>query len=223
MKIKKFLKNLKESLVVFIWNIFLTIRFWLILKFNSNKIYYFYRKDASIPGMKLTFSEEFSYKLSDKWRTDSYYGMRYHPGMIDDYDEAPKEYYSSECVKFTDSSLKLTAIKEPIEVKRNGKTYTIDYQVGQIDSSLSFSQKYGYFEIMSKIPDSRGMWPAFWLTSTESWPPEIDVFEIYTSKKKGFNRFETNVHHIKNGKHKMKPVIHTAFDLSKRPYIIGRS
>jgi len=43
-----------------------------------------------------------------------------------------------------------------------------------------FSQLYGYFEISAKMPTGAGMWPAFWLMpSNKTWPPEIDVMEMF--------------------------------------------
>lgn len=38
---------------------------------------------------------------------------------------------------------------------------------------------YGYFETREKLPPG-GLryWPAFWLSGTNYWPPEIDVFEL---------------------------------------------
>ena len=51
-----------------------------------------------------------------------------------------------------------------------------------------FALQYGYFEISAKLPDSKGVWPAFWLsTSSDRTDPhsaddgliEIDVFEFY--------------------------------------------
>ncbi|HEY0029375.1 MAG TPA: family 16 glycosylhydrolase [Bacteroidia bacterium] len=42
----------------------------------------------------------------------------------------------------------------------------------------TFSQAYGYYEIRCKTPRSQKNWNAFWLLSTITNPPEIDILEI---------------------------------------------
>ena len=76
----------------------------------------------------------------------------------------------------------------------------------------TFQQKYGYFEIRSKSPYSDGTWPAFWLASTESWPPEIDIFEIYTSD--GQTRSTSTIHWGKDPKHPMTGFGHATLPLN---------
>lgn len=34
-----------------------------------------------------------------------------------------------------------------------------------------------------RMPYGANIWPAFWLTACDNWPPEIDVFEGYTNSK----------------------------------------
>jgi beta-glucanase (GH16 family) len=97
--------------------------------------------------------------------------------------------------------------------------YTIPYRIGQLDSSNSFEQKYGYFEIRSKITDQPGHWPAFWLASVYNWPPEIDVYEIYTGRKGGKKSFSSNFHwrdvpKDMEGPKSMSPHRHKVLDVS---------
>jgi len=53
-----------------------------------------------------------------------------------------------------------------------------EYVSGILTTQSKFTQKYGYFEMRSKIPAGVGVWPAFWMLADDGgWPPEIDVME----------------------------------------------
>lgn len=52
------------------------------------------------------------------------------------------------------------------------------YRSGAVTTKGLFSQTYGRFEMMARMPQQNGMWPAFWLMPANgTWPPEIDVIE----------------------------------------------
>ena len=54
-----------------------------------------------------------------------------------------------------------------------------DYRSGLMTTERKFSQQYGRFEIRCRVPEGKGLWPAFWLLpEPKAWPPEIDVLEI---------------------------------------------
>lgn len=42
--------------------------------------------------------------------------------------------------------------------------------------------RHGIYEIEAVLPAGKRLWPAFWLTAWDQWPPEIDVFEAYTNR-----------------------------------------
>ncbi|RIB09543.1 Glycoside Hydrolase Family 16 protein [Gigaspora rosea] len=41
-----------------------------------------------------------------------------------------------------------------------------------------------------KVPTIKGTWPAFWITCTTSWPPEVDILEFKGSTFNNFNIFQ---------------------------------
>src|ERR1700736_1814761 len=78
--------------------------------------------------------------------------------------------------KIRDGILSIVASRTPPELKP--VLFNNEYTSGILTTQSSFSQKYGYFEIRSKIPIGTGVWPAFWMLANDGgWPPEIDVLE----------------------------------------------
>lgn len=207
----------------FVINFFLKVRLWCYLAFDSNR-FKSVKNDSNKKGWKLTFQDEFNNKKLDKkkWRTDHYFGLRYHPGSIIEENKAPLQYCGDNMFEFTDSTIKQKAEKNPIKINHvtwKGEdygSYTIPYRVGHLDSSKSFEQKYGFFEIRSKMPSEPGHWPAFWMASTHAWPPEIDIYEAYTGKPvKGLVNFESNFHWGTSENKNMKVMGHNVSNISK--------
>ncbi|MEK6828594.1 MAG: glycoside hydrolase family 16 protein [Nanoarchaeota archaeon] len=212
----------------FIINTFLRVRLWTLIKLSPKRFKGVLNQKIK-KDWELTFGDEFDGKElnREKWRTDSYYGLRFHPGNIVDHNIAPVTYYSDDCFEFENSIMRQIVKNEFIEIdytdwddNHYGK-FKIPYQIGQIDSSNFFEQKYGYFEIRSKTTAEPGSWPAFWLASTKLWPPEIDVYEIYTGKRGGLTKFSSNFHWKKGGwdrsekNHKSKVKSHKVMNTSE--------
>lgn len=51
-----------------------------------------------------------------------------------------------------------------------------------LDTEGRFAQRYGYFEIEAKLPKGQGVWPSFWLHTTDGGVyREIDIMEAFPS------------------------------------------
>ncbi len=85
--------------------------------------------------------------------------------------------YSPGGVSIADGNLVLTATQSTI----NYAGQDLDYTTGAINTYNLFEQAYGYFEIRAKVPEGRGLWPAFWLF-TKNGPPEIDVLDVLSGE-----------------------------------------
>jgi beta-glucanase (GH16 family) len=78
--------------------------------------------------------------------------------------------------RIRDGVLSIVASRTPPALK--SVLFNNEYVSGILTTQSRFSQKYGYFEMRSKIPVGTGVWPAFWLLADDGgWPPELDVME----------------------------------------------
>jgi hypothetical protein len=121
-------------------NLFLDIRLWYFINFKNEK-FINVNNDIEKEGWELTFNDEFDKEDLDreKWRTNAYYGLRFHPGNITEKNTAPDMYYADDEFEFENSIMKQKV--EKIETKIHyidwdgndwGK-YTIPYRIGQIE------------------------------------------------------------------------------------------
>ena len=86
-----------------------------------------------------------------------------------------KQYYKAENAKLLDGNLVITALKEETEGQ--------PYSSARLNTMGKVSVKYGRVEARIKMPQGKGLWPAFWLlganVETVGWPKcgEIDIME----------------------------------------------
>ncbi|MCC7022511.1 MAG: glycoside hydrolase family 16 protein [Thermomicrobiales bacterium] len=116
-------------------------------------------------GWQLVFKDDFDERALDarKWATAFPWGRdRSSVGEL--------QYYAPDAFRLKNGHLSIVA--------RPSQGGSHAYDSGLISSHDSFAPEYGRFEIRCKIPQGKGLWPAFWLLPLDtSWPPEIDVFE----------------------------------------------
>lgn len=158
----------------------------------------------------LVFEDDFSGKSlnTEKWQTLPYWGGRHNPGYH-------YNWFSEEAIRMTDSTVVLYCIRDTTVFD----TATVPYGCGYISNFKSFTTVHGYFEARCKIPPGNAVWPAFWLVSHESWPPEIDIFEFYGSK--GIKHLESNLHWMGEDVKESKVKGHRLPDPSEKFHVYG--
>lgn len=112
-----------------------------------------------------------------EWLTQERWGQ-FHP-------DKPIVWYDPSAVTFPYEgildTLSLKCRPNPKSFKTDDGDFYVPVGTGLISCTTEFG--YGKFEIKAKLPSGPFVWPAFWMWSFDSWPPEIDVFEGYTNKK----------------------------------------
>ncbi len=110
----------------------------------------------------------------------------------------------------------LTISARPTPPDILAKVNNMPYISGVLTTEEGFSQKYGRFEALAKVPKGKGLWAAFWLLpSFDQWPdgvavlPEIDVMESLGNE---FRTYHTTLHTNQSGKLTSHPYDHT-FDV----------
>ena len=134
---------------------------------------------------KKVFYDGFNTQLDlDKWRLGQPWG-NFHPSDLKQhYDIDGKETYISK-----ENHLVLELRNRPLHVVKSElpewrqneemeDEFTIPYAVGLVTTKESW--QYGWFEAEIKLPKGTPLWPAFWLSGENGWPPEIDIFEAYS-------------------------------------------
>lgn len=130
----------------------------------------------------MVFEDDFNGTFQDDlWQIRPYWGGIHNPGF-------QYNWWSEETVRMSDSTLVMGIKLDTLRYD----TFVVPYAGSYVSNFKSFTQVYGYFEARCKIPKTKGIWPAFWLVSHESWPPEIDIFEFYGSKD--ITKLESNLH-----------------------------
>ncbi len=148
-----------------------------------------------LSGYKMTFDETFStlsisaHGPDTRWTT--------HTPWNGDFGDATFVNPGSGNVFTTNKNgLAITASKGPDGHWRSGLICSVSHDG---DPNAGFTQKYGYFEMMAKLPSGMGTWPAFWLVGINKShaAAEIDVIEYYG----GFpSYFHTTEHVWVNGR-----------------------
>jgi beta-glucanase (GH16 family) len=134
---------------------------------------------------KLTFSTDFPGTSLDTstWAECYPYTMA-APGCTNFGNADEAEWYLPAQVHVENGKLALVAQRTPTEgadANGNPKTYTC--RSGMVTTYPSVHFKYGFVQVVARLPFGKGLWPAIWLIPENgSWPPEIDIAEHWDTE-----------------------------------------
>jgi beta-glucanase (GH16 family) len=162
-------------------------------------------------GYKKVFYDDFSNRLDEKkWKLGQPWGNFHPKHLYQHYDTEGKETYVSKennlILEMRHRDLDIVKAELPDWRKDDEMPdqFTIPYAVGLVTTKESW--QYGWFEAEIMLPKAVSLWPAFWLSGKNSWPPEIDIFEGYSKngsdykdrflfKKRPFVKIQPNLHY----------------------------
>lgn len=98
----------------------------------------------------------------------------------------PFMYTDPDCVIVDNDDLLLKTKIKPREFSSG----TANFATGKVMSVDTFH--FGYYRITATLPKGNYLWPAIWLYGFDSWPPEIDIMEGYTSGRGSYFNISTS-------------------------------
>lgn len=128
----------------------------------------------SYEGYRLVFEDDFDGPKLDRtcWNVE-----HHEPGWVNEELQAYVD--DGETVRVEGGKLLLRAIKRP------GGDSGVSYVSGRVSTQWKRDFTYGIFEARMKVPQGKGLLPAFWLMTTDEerygqWPVcgEIDIMEV---------------------------------------------
>ncbi len=141
------------------------------------------RSEQADASRTLVFDDEFSSDSVDptRWTRDEL-PFRGQNGSRHKHNTQYGSYILPENTVVENGVLNLIANDEPVTNPDVPELGTIPYSEGMIHSKGKFSRVGGYFEMCAKMPQGKGLWPAFWLAAEDGqWPPEMDIVEWFGS------------------------------------------
>ena len=157
-------------------------------------------------GLHLTFDDEFD-KLSLNTGTAATAGNTWHTTLSGDTRTlkgnkelelyVDKDYKGTSHTSlglnpFSDSNGVAKISARPASPSVQSSLGGYKYTSGVLTTQSSFAQTYGYFEARMKVPEGKGLWPAFWLLPQNppaigTRPNELDVMEQIGSNTKNIS------------------------------------
>jgi beta-glucanase (GH16 family) len=139
------------------------------------------------PAGKPEFSAAFAGNGLDTSAWSTCYPYMDLPTGCTNFGNLEYQWYLSSQVHVSNGDLRLVAQRRPIAgTTKRGAPHEYYCRSGMVTTYPSLRFKYGYVQVVAKVPTGRGLWPAVWLAAAnEHWPPEIDILETWGAHKAG--------------------------------------
>ena len=130
-------------------------------------------------GWKLKFASNFSGSQLDSRVWDTCYPWVIGSSGCTNFGNSEYEWYLPGQVSVSGRFLHLVARRVPTPGRNaSGKPKEYACRSGMVTTYPGFRFRYGYVQVVARIPDRVGLWPALWLAAANfRWPPEIDLLE----------------------------------------------
>ena len=140
------------------------------------------------PTFEQTFSDAVRWRAANggKW-VDEYPWGRSNPGAKDAaYYSDSSDGLAADPFAIVDGRvLRIEAKPAPpgLQVRIDGREFVsgLISTGGPKGGAPSFTQRYGYYEVVAQLPKGQGLWPSFWMLDARGARNEIDVFELLGS------------------------------------------
>ncbi|MBD2768546.1 glycoside hydrolase family 16 protein [Hymenobacter sp. BT664] len=162
---------------------------------------------------EILFEDYFNYPstssiTTNHWETEYHPTSTYCANAIPNSNSTIREWYNGtnamSLLNTFPSGLRISASEQDHTCELTGDRYR--YSSGMLRSKDAYRDNFyttgndrgflnGMFEIRCKLPPEVGTTPAFWLNGTHAWPPELDIFEIYSIDK---SKMFSSVHYGNN-------------------------
>jgi beta-glucanase (GH16 family) len=133
-----------------------------------------------VAKMRMIFNATFTGSRLDTSLWDTCYPWITEPDVgCTNFSNPEQEWYLPSQVQVYRGALNLIAQHVPTSgLTKTGTHKEYACRSGMATTYPGFKFKYGYVQVIARIPPGAGLWPAMWLAASNlHWPPEIDLLE----------------------------------------------
>lgn len=146
-----------------------------------------HRPVAKLPlqkNLRLVFSSNFSGSTLNHAIWDTCYPWADEAVGCKNYGSPEYEWYLPSQVHVSHGLLELVAQQLPTKGRSaSGTPETYSCRSGMVTTYPGFRFKYGYLQVVARLPSTEGLWSALWMAASNlKWPPEIDLIEYWGRK-----------------------------------------